>query len=109
MLRLALYSQKMQALAFRWMLNFFLVVVIFCRAEAGRVLGIKQIPLAISAVWPPTGFALAALLLFGFRAWPGIFFGNFLYNALHLLLKEPGIATPLIAAAVISLGSLAQA
>src|SRR5437868_2360154 len=24
-------------------------------------------------VWPPTGIALAALLLFGYRLWPGIF------------------------------------
>src|SRR5262249_6704653 len=26
----------------------------------------------VTAVWPPTGIALAALLLFGYRAWPGI-------------------------------------
>src|SRR3990172_9057895 len=28
-----------------------------------------------SAVWPPTGIALAALLLFGYRLWPGISLG----------------------------------
>jgi putative nucleotidyltransferase with HDIG domain len=31
-------------------------------------------------VWPPTGIALAVLLLIGYRAWPGIFLGAFLAN-----------------------------
>ena len=33
-----------------------------------------------SAVWPPSGLALAALLLFGYRVWPAIFLGAFLVN-----------------------------
>ncbi|HUP98234.1 MAG TPA: MASE1 domain-containing protein [Usitatibacter sp.] len=33
-----------------------------------------------SAVWPPTGIALAALLLLGNRVWPAIFVGAFLVN-----------------------------
>src|SRR5439155_5069047 len=32
------------------------------------------------AVWPPTGIALAAFLLLGYRVWPGIFLGAFLVN-----------------------------
>jgi diguanylate cyclase (GGDEF)-like protein/PAS domain S-box-containing protein len=35
---------------------------------------------SVSAVWPPTGIALAALLLLGYRVWPGIFAGAFLVN-----------------------------
>ena len=35
---------------------------------------------ATCAIWPPTGIALAALLLFGYRAWPAIFAGAFLVN-----------------------------
>ena len=31
-------------------------------------------------VWPPTGIALTALLLFGYRLWPGIFLGALLIN-----------------------------
>ena len=31
-------------------------------------------------VWPPTGIALASLLLLGYGAWPGIFLGAFLAN-----------------------------
>ena len=33
-----------------------------------------------SPVWPPTGIALAALLLLGLRVWPAIFVGAFLVN-----------------------------
>ncbi|MBV8171434.1 MAG: MASE1 domain-containing protein [Candidatus Eremiobacteraeota bacterium] len=36
----------------------------------------------VTAVWPPTGIALAALLLLGNRVWPAIFLGAFLANAL---------------------------
>lgn len=31
-------------------------------------------------VWPPTGVALAALLVLGYRIWPGIFLGAFLLS-----------------------------
>jgi hypothetical protein len=34
----------------------------------------------VTAVWPPTGIALAAVLLFGYRIWPGIALGAFLAN-----------------------------
>ena len=33
-------------------------------------------------VWPPGGIALAALLLYGYRLWPGVFLGAFLVNVL---------------------------
>ncbi len=33
-----------------------------------------------TAVWPPTGIALAALLIFGYEGWPGVFVGAFLVN-----------------------------
>ncbi len=33
-----------------------------------------------TAVWPPTGIALACFLLWGFRLWPAIFAGAFLVN-----------------------------
>jgi two-component sensor histidine kinase len=32
-------------------------------------------------IWPPTGFALAAVLLFGFRIWPAIFVAALFANA----------------------------
>jgi len=33
-----------------------------------------------TAVWPPTGIAFAAVLLLGYRVWPGIWLGAFLVN-----------------------------
>ena len=33
-----------------------------------------------TAVWPPSGISLAALLLVGYRVWPGILLGAFLVN-----------------------------
>lgn len=35
----------------------------------------------VTAVWPPTGVAFAALILLGYRAAPGIYLGAFLANA----------------------------
>jgi len=35
-----------------------------------------------TAVWPPTGIALAAILVFGPRVWPAIFVGAFITNVL---------------------------
>jgi len=48
---------------------------------AGK-LGLKMAFLHRSAspVWPPTGIALAALLVFGYRLWPGVWLGAFLVN-----------------------------
>src|SRR5260370_34244665 len=33
-----------------------------------------------TAIWPPPGLALAAMLLWGYRIWPAIFVGAFLVN-----------------------------
>ena len=33
-------------------------------------------------VWPATGIALAALVLFGYRLWPGVFIGAFIANVM---------------------------
>lgn len=99
----------MQTTNFRWLLNILLAIIVYANCEAGRLLGIQTLPLHFSAVWPATGFSLAALLLFGYQAWPGVFFGNFCYNAIHILAGDGAIFGPLAAATSISLGSLAQA
>jgi integral membrane sensor domain MASE1 len=36
---------------------------------------------SVTAIWPPTGIALAALVLWGLRVWPGVALGAFLANA----------------------------
>lgn len=48
-----------------------------------------------SAIWPPTGIALATLLLAGNRLWPGVWLGAFLVNITTggSVLTTVGIAT----------------
>jgi signal transduction histidine kinase/integral membrane sensor domain MASE1 len=55
-----------------------LAVFYFCAGKLGLFLAYLH-PSA-SAVWPPSGISLAALLLWGYRLWPGIFLGAFLVN-----------------------------
>src|SRR5947209_7558709 len=69
-------------------------------ALAGVYFGAAKLGLSLAAVapqvtvvWPPTGIALAAVLLFGVRTWPGIALGAFLANATAL---EP----PLVACGI---------
>jgi PAS domain S-box-containing protein len=52
--------------------------IYFCAAKMG--LSLAYVHASSSAVWPPSGIALAALLLWGIRLWPGIFLGAFLIN-----------------------------
>ncbi len=53
-------------------------VVYFCAGKFGLSLAFFN-PSA-SPVWPASGIALAALLLWGYRLWPAIFLGAFLVN-----------------------------
>jgi signal transduction histidine kinase len=69
-----------------------LVIVYVLAGKLGLSLAIVH-PSA-SAVWAPTGIALAALLGLGYRVWPGIFIGAFLVNVTTAgsLLTSLGIA-----------------
>lgn len=57
-----------------------LAAVYFAAAEFG--LSLASVHTNVSPVWPPTGIALAAVLLLGYRVWPGIFLGALLTNLL---------------------------
>jgi len=67
--------------------------VFFAGVGFSVAFGVKQ----ITAVWPPTGIALAALILGGYRMWPGVFIGAFLANAFS--------HEPLLTAALIGTGN----
>ena len=54
-----------------------------------------------SPVWPPSGIGLSALMVFGFRVWPGILVAAFLAN-LHTL---PNTSAGILAASGIGLGN----
>jgi PAS domain S-box-containing protein len=55
-----------------------LAVIYFCAGIFGLSLAFAN-PNA-SAVWPSSGIALAAILVWGFRLWPGIVLGAFFVN-----------------------------
>jgi diguanylate cyclase (GGDEF)-like protein len=55
-----------------------LAAVYFAAAKASLLLAIP--PGYATAIWPPAGIALAALLVFGDRLWPGIWLGAALAN-----------------------------
>jgi len=50
-----------------------LALIYHLAARLGLVMAYVQIN--TSPVWPPTGIALAALLIFGYSLWPGISLG----------------------------------
>jgi diguanylate cyclase (GGDEF)-like protein len=55
-----------------------LAVVYFVAGKLG--LQLAYVNASATAVWPCTGIAIAALLVFGYRVWPGIWIGAFLVN-----------------------------
>lgn len=74
-----------------------LAAVYFAAGKFG--LSLAFVNVSASAVWPPTGIALAALLIWGQRLWPAIFLGAFLVNVTTgeflsplLIAKSLGIA-----------------
>ena len=65
-----------------------------------------SLPLAIppgyaSAAWPPSGIALAAILVLGYRAWPGIWLGAALANV--------AVESSFFSAAIIATGNTLEA
>jgi PAS domain S-box-containing protein len=55
-----------------------LAAAYFASAKAGLAMASEHF--SITAVWPPTGIALAATVIWGYRVWPGIALGAFLAN-----------------------------
>ena len=51
----------------------------FLAAKVGLTLA--TVGVTVTLVWPPSGVAVAAMLLLGMRVWPGIAIGAFLANA----------------------------
>jgi PAS domain S-box-containing protein len=66
-------------LSLSWVLQIMgLAVAYFVTGKLGSYLAIP--PGYATAIWPPSGIALAAILIYGNRVWPGIFLGSFLIN-----------------------------
>ena len=85
----------------RYLARLMLLAVVYCGTA---VLGLHyaSIEQSISLVWPPTGIAIAALTLLGYRFWPSVALGAFLANA-------AATPVPLVTAAMIALGNTLEA
>ena len=59
--------------------------------------------------WPATGVAMAAILIWGYRVWPGVLAGSFLVGLFLLLDKNASLGSTLLASPVICFGSTAEA
>jgi PAS domain S-box-containing protein len=55
-----------------------IAIVYFAGAKLG--LSLASLHSNVTPVWPPTGIAIASLLIFGRRVWPGVFIGAFAAN-----------------------------
>jgi PAS domain S-box-containing protein len=64
-------------------------------------LSLASVHTNVSPVWAPTGIALAAVLLLGYRVWPGILLGAFLANFLT--------PVPVAASGLIAIGNTLEA
>lgn len=81
----------------------FLVALLALTYWIGAQVGLVFVSENIYAtlIWPPTGISLAAMLVFGYRVWPGIFIGAFI--------AEYGLGIPLISSAIIAGGNTLEA
>jgi PAS domain S-box-containing protein len=75
-----------------------LAAVYFAAAKLSLLVAIP--PGYATAIWPPSGIALAALLLWGNRLWPGVLLGSFAANL--------SVEGALVASLVIATGSTLQ-
>jgi two-component sensor histidine kinase/integral membrane sensor domain MASE1 len=76
---------KLISTDFRTLLNYlveFSGIAITYLAVAKLSLALASIHPSATPIWPPTGFALAAVLLLGYRIWPAIFLAALIANAI---------------------------
>jgi len=76
-----------------------LFAIYFSTARLG--LSVDAVSRFATLVWVPSGIAIAALLLFGYRLWPGILMGAFLVNLFN--------GAPLLVAVGIGIGNTLEA
>ena len=86
-----------------------LALAYFVTGKLGTFLAIP--PGYATAIWPPSGIALASILIYGYRVWPGIFLGSFFVNLTTSIVASffSHTLNAIIITLVISLGATLQA
>ena len=83
-------------------------IMYFISARVGLLLAFHHTN--ATSVWPPSGIALAAIILFGYRAWPGIALGAIAVNIFVFLFNHAtDPSTAIWVSALISTGNTAEA
>lgn len=84
-----------------------LALIYFLSGKIGLLMAIP--PGLATPVWPPSGIALASIVLLGTRTWSGIWIGAFLLNATQLLAIEgTEVSRAVLVAVGIATGSTLQ-
>ena len=87
-----------------------LLIAILYFGVAGLSLRLALEKTNASPVWPPSGIALAAVLLLGYRVWPGILLGAFFANVVAFLANQAASArTIVVVSSAIGLGNTLEA
>ena len=89
-----------------WILG--VALLYYGAARLGLLLAFKKTN--ASPVWPPSGFAFAAVLLLGYRVWPGIMIGAFIANLLVFLTNQVADPTTIVVASLtVGIGNTLEA
>jgi len=83
-------------------------LIYYAAARLGLMLAFENTN--ASPVWPPSGIAFAAILLFGYRVWPGILLGAFVANAVVFAANQTGDFSSIVTvSSLIATGNLLEA
>src|SRR5437879_7813880 len=83
-------------------------ILYYAAARLGLLLAFEKTN--ASPVWPPAGIAFAAVLLRGYRVWPGIMLGAFLANVVVFLGNHAADVFAIVAvSSVIGIGNTLEA
>src|SRR5207253_8252307 len=92
-----------------WPMKVFVVAILYY-GTAGLSLRLAFEKTNASPVWPPSGIALVAVLLLGYRVWPGIMLGAFLANVVAFLANQAAsVLATVIVSSVIGIGNTLEA
>lgn len=82
-------------------------LIYYLSARTGLLLAYKNTN--ATPIWPPSGIALAAILLFGYRVWPGILISAFTVNLVVFLSNNTtDMHTAIWVSSLISIGNTSE-
>lgn len=85
-----------------------IALIYYFSARTGLLLAYKNTN--ATPIWPPSGIGFAAILLFGYRIWPGILLGAFTGNLIVFLTNQATDAqTAIWVSSLISIGNTSEA